>query len=252
MNNMTLIMPLAGRGSRFGDKYQLPKPLLDIAGAPMVVRAAGGLPYTERKIFIAQQEHLDRFDAAATIRKHIPDAEILGINGVTDGQATTCEMGIRHFGVGEDDSILISACDQCQLYDRLRWLDMQFNTEVDVAVWSFTGHPTTKAKPEAWGWLRTNGNKVIDVHCKYLPADLSPETTPVITGTMFFRKASYFLDALRINREIGFRTNGEFYVDNVLNRCVEAGLNVKIFPIWECICWGLPEDYEQNKSRGAT
>lgn len=248
----TLIMPLAGRGSRFGDKYQLPKPLLDVDGLPMVVRATQCLPPCSRKIFIAQQEHIDKFQADRTIRKYIPDAEVLGIDGVTDGQATTCELGIRHFGVDEDEPILISACDHGQVYDTKKYRELMDDPYFGVGVWTFTGHPTTRANPKAWGWLKIDrhGN-VADVYCKYIPEGMDPTTTPVITGTMFFRKANYFLDALVSNRRLDFRTNGEFYVDNVLNRCIEAGLRVRPFEIDKYICWGLPEDYEQNKSRGA-
>lgn len=240
-------MPMAGRGSRFGDKYTVPKPFLEVDGVPMVVRATQDLPHCERKIFITQQEHIRQHIADVVLQEYFPKAEVLGIDHVTEGQAITCELGIKHFGVSAEDPILISACDHGQIYSDLKWLNILHDQSIDVAVWSFTGHPTTQAKPEAWGWLRTKGSRVTNVHCKYLPYDLNPEITPVITGTMFFRKAKYFLDGLAANRRLDFRTNGEFYVDNVLNRCIESGLNVRIFPIDKYICWGLPEDYEANK-----
>jgi len=246
----TLIMPMAGRGSRFGEAYSLPKPLLPVdGGIPMVVRAIQDLPNCERKIFITQWEHVLRYEADLRLRKYFPEALILALGYITDGQATTCKLGIQEFDVSDDDPIMISACDHGQLYDYEAWLATEADQSIDVAVWSITGHPTMIAKPEAWGWLRAANGKVTDVHCKYLPSDLEAATTPVITGTMFFRKAKYFLDGLRRNRKLGFRTNGEFYVDNVLNRCIENGLNVCTFSVQKYICWGLPEDYEQNRNQ---
>lgn len=239
---------MAGRGSRFGDEYKLPKPLLPVNGVPMVIQAVHDLPTTRRKIFVTQQEHIDKYDADQIIRKHFPRAEILGINEVTAGQACTCELGMRHFGVKDDESILISACDHGLIYDPEIWVEYLHDTSIDVAVWTFTGHPTTKANPKHWAWLKVNENKQVeDVYCKYLPDGMDPSTTHVIVGTMFFRKAKYFYEALEKNRQMNFRTNGEFYVDNILNRNIEAGLNVKAFEIDQYICWGLPKDYESNK-----
>ena len=38
------------------------------------------------------------------------------------------------------------------------------------------------------------------------------------------------------------RTNGEFYVDNLLNEAIDLGYTVKNFEIDHYICWGTPND----------
>jgi NDP-sugar pyrophosphorylase family protein len=49
----TLILPMAGAGSRFSKEgYETPKPLLDIEGLPMIIQAVECLPKTNKKIFI--------------------------------------------------------------------------------------------------------------------------------------------------------------------------------------------------------
>ena len=59
LNNTTLILPMAGAGSRFFNiGYSIPKPLLDIEGLPMIIQAVECLPKTSNKIFLAQKRHL--------------------------------------------------------------------------------------------------------------------------------------------------------------------------------------------------
>ena len=46
-----------------------------------------------------------------------------------------------------------------------------------------------------------------------------------------------------MNYEENIRTNGEFYVDDVLNQNIKNGLKVKVFEVKNYICWGTPNDY---------
>ena len=66
----------------------------------------------------------------------------------------------------------------------------------------------------------------------------------VLIGTMFFRKARYFIEGLYKNYRMNHRTNCEFYVDDVLNQNIKDGLTVKVFEVDNYICWGTPDDYK--------
>lgn len=58
----TLILPMAGAGSRFSKEgFTRPKPLLDIEGLPMIIQAVEQIPPTSKKIFIGQEEHFTPF-----------------------------------------------------------------------------------------------------------------------------------------------------------------------------------------------
>ena len=88
-------------------------------------------------------------------------------------------------------------------------------------------------------------NTIKSVSCKkFIPEIHDKSTSHVIIGTMFFRKASYFLDGFEINRAKNIRSNGEFYVDDVINQTIRRGLKVKVFEVEHYICWGTPDDYE--------
>ena len=53
------LIPMAGAGQRFVDAgYKVPKPLIEIEGLPMVVKAAKTLPPADQWIFICKEEHI--------------------------------------------------------------------------------------------------------------------------------------------------------------------------------------------------
>jgi len=96
--------------------------------------------------------------------------------------------------------------------------------------------------PKSKGGLDDNNNLKY-VSCKKFIYD-DPLKTHAIIGTMFFRKAKYFIDGLQKNYELNIRTNNEFYVDDVLNQNIKMGLNIKVFEVDNYICWGTPDDYK--------
>ena len=60
--NITLILPLAGKGSRFvKEGYKNPKPLINVDGLPMIVSAVKSLPKTSKQVFICLEEHLKKY-----------------------------------------------------------------------------------------------------------------------------------------------------------------------------------------------
>lgn len=244
-NNTTLILPMAGKGSRFWDEnYSVPKPLLDIDGLPMVVQAVNSLPTTHKKVFICLEEHINKHNIDSILNYHYKDCEIISLNKVTDGQACTCEIGIVESNVDLESPILISACDNGVYYDSEKYSKLLEDDSVDIIVWSFRNNQTSKLNPNAYAWLDVDENNLIKhVSCKKFIYD-DPLKTHAIIGTMFFRKGKYFMDGLKENYKQNIRTNGEFYVDDVLNQNIKRGLKVKVFEVENYICWGAPNDYK--------
>jgi NDP-sugar pyrophosphorylase family protein len=242
--NTTLILPMAGKGSRFSEKgYKLPKPLLDVDGEKMIVKAVNCLPKSENNVFICLDEHLKNFDLEK-ILSQFPNFKIKSINTTTEGQACTCEIGINEFNLDLENPILISACDNGVYYNVDEYIKLLNDDSNDIIVWSFRNNQTSKINPNMYAWLEVDEDNLIKhVSCKnFIYQD--PLKTHAIIGTMFFRKAKYFIDGLKSNYESNIRTNGEFYVDDVLNQNIRSGLKVKVFEVENYICWGTPDDYQ--------
>lgn len=238
--NFTLVLPMSGRGQRFKDcGYFRSKPFILVDGTPMFVNAVDCLPPHNNSVFICLKEHED---AEKTVKRYYPNAEVCIIDQVTQGQASTCKIGIKHAQISSDAPILISACDNGALYDKQKFADLIKDTENDVIVWSFRNNQTSKINPSMYSWLEVDDNNFIkSVSCKKFIGG-NPLKQHAIIGTMYFRKAKYFLDGLEKNIELNRRVNGEFYVDDVLNQNIAAGLKVKVFEVDHYVCWGTPND----------
>jgi NDP-sugar pyrophosphorylase family protein len=236
----TLILPMAGRGSRFQMVgYTDPKPLLKVRGDPMIVQAVKSLPECEKKIFICLNEHLDKYPLNSTLESHFTNTTIIGIPDVTEGQACTSDIGLT--GVSDDTPILISACDNGVDFNAEAYRRLEADPSVDVIVWSFDNNPTSQLYPHMYAWLDTDEElKIRNVSVK----KHFPGAKHAIIGTMFFRSAKIFREGYAKIREKNIRTNGEFYVDDLLNPLIEAGYNVRAFPVDAYICWGTPNDYK--------
>jgi NDP-sugar pyrophosphorylase family protein len=237
--DFTTILPMAGKGERFKQEgYDIPKPFLPIDGIPMVVKAVRCLPDAKRTVFVALRSHFGR---SVDIRNHFSNSEFYFLDKVTGGQAESCEFGIKRADVAPNSPILISACDNAAIYNQYTFLDMITHGDSDVIVWAFKDHPTGRMNPQMYSWLDVDEDGCIrDVACKRFVEGREH----AIIGTMYFRKAKYFLDGLKENRKRNLRTNGELYVDDVISRNIEAGLKVRVFTVDSYICWGTPNDYK--------
>lgn len=243
--NTTLILPMAGKGSRFSEQgYNLPKPLLEIDNGPMIIKAVDCLPKCDKNIFICLAEHVNNYSVDSILKGYYNNCEVKKISETTQGQACTCEIGIKEFNVDLESPIMISACDNGVYYNTNNYLELVNDESVDIIVWSFRNNQTSKVNPNMYAWLDVDDrNNIKHVSCKKFIYD-DPLKTHAIIGTMFFRKASYFLDGLNKNYSENIKTNGEFYVDDVLNQNIKDGLNVKVFEVDNYICWGTPDDYK--------
>lgn len=242
--NTTLILPMAGKGSRFSEVgYDLPKPFLPVDNSVMVVEAVKCLPKTDNKIFICLEDHFKNYNITETLSEYFNKIKISKISEVTEGQAITCEIGIREFKINLEEPILISACDNGIYYDPKIVQKLLDDENIDIIVWSFRNNQSSKLSPNSYAWLDVDSeNNIKHVSCKKFIYD-DPLKTHAIIGTMFFRKAKYFLDGLNKNKNQNIRTNNEFYVDDVLNQNIKDGLIVKVFEVNNYICWGTPNDY---------
>ena len=227
-------LPMAGAGSRFSKEgYGVPKPFLMVNDNYMVDQALKCLPETDKTIFACLKSHMSMLPLADY-------NHVVWIDEVTEGQACTTAKIIDE--VDDDTSILLSACDNGALYDANKFADLIEDRDNDIIVWSYRNNYTAHHNPNMYSWLDVDedGN-VKQVNVKKFVGD-NPVDEYAIVGTMFFRNKEVYnksLESLYIKDE---RTNGEFYVDNLLNEAIDLGYTVKNFEIDHYICWGTPND----------
>ena len=235
IKNCVTALPMAGAGSRFSKEgYGLPKPFLDVNGQYMVDQATYCLPKTDKVIYASLKEHMSMLP--------LEDFNhVVWIDDVLEGQACTIEKIVNE--IEDDTAILLSACDNGVLYDADKFADLIEDMDNDIVVWSYRNNYTAYRNPQMYSWLDVDGDDVKGVSVKNFAGD-NPVNEHAIVGTMFFRNKDVYLKSLAKTYEKDVRTNGEFYVDSILNEAIALGYNVKNFEVDYYICWGTPNDLE--------
>lgn len=238
MNSYNVI-PMAGLGKRFSDEgYALPKPLINVSGKPMVEQAVNHLPETSNNIFVIRSD-MDNTGFIKKLKDSYKNCKIVEIPNVTDGQACTAQIGIKHL----KDScgpIIFAACDNGAIYDS-NALNKILKTDYDLIVWGARGYINATRNPTSYGWLECTD----DINIKYASVKKplsNPDTDPVIMGTFIFK------DVYTCNKVINSlikrdgRVNNEFYLDSCINDAIKMNLSVKLFEVDHYLCWGTPND----------
>ena len=238
------LIPMAGAGQRFVDAgYEVPKPLIEVRGLPMAVRAAQSLPAADLWIFLCRAEHVRDCGLDEVLRDHFPGAEVLTVDRLTEGQACTCLLAKA--SLRDDDALTIGACDNAMTWDRDA-LDVVWS-RTEALIWTFRGNPAVEKDPTAYGWVAVDDDgRVTRVSCK-VPISDTPQQDHAVIGAFSFRRADTFVRCVESMIAGGRRMRGEFYMDVALDEAVRLGFEVRPCEVEEYVCWGTPKDYEENR-----
>lgn len=232
------VLPMAGHGSRFRMKgYDTPKPFLPINGVPMVCAALQCLPRAQELRLVTLRVNPDP-------APYVPDAIVVPLDSVTDGQATSVMAALGD--VADDVPITVSACDNGAMYSAERLKTLLDDPTIDAIVWAFRGdtHPTSRQAPQAYAWLDVD-DQTMELHGVSVKKQFVDRPNKYcIIGTMTFRRTGDYKEAYAQARSRGIRTNGEYYVDNLLVPMLDSGARIVVFPVDHYLCWGTPNDYE--------
>ena len=232
---LNIVVPMAGRGSRFSKAgYDLPKPLLPVHDKPMIAFVIENLrPQTEHRfIFLCQREHLDAYDLAATLIAASPGALVIPLDGVTEGAA--CTVLLAEQFIDNDAPLMIANCDQ---YVAIGMDDYLASGEkLDGLIMTMT------ASDPKWSFVRMDGDRVTEVVEKKVVSD---EAT---VGIYNFRRGADFVAAAKAMIAADDRVNNEFYVAPAYNYLIRDGYRVGIRNIGSeragMYGLGIPEDLE--------
>lgn len=118
---LALVMPMAGRGSRFRqDGRATPKPLIELAGRPFFAWAVDSVARAvaiRELVFVVLEEHVAEFDIEARVRAVYPTARVVAIPEVTAGAAETAAVGVSHLET--PGPFAVNDCDHAFLAEGL-------------------------------------------------------------------------------------------------------------------------------------
>jgi NDP-sugar pyrophosphorylase family protein len=236
---MIVIVPMAGRGSRFRDAGLLtPKPFLIVRGRKMYVRAIECLPLAEASRVLLVVRHEDQGAWMKELAKSSGTAHTAHVIGVpeTRGQAESVAIALGSLGIPDlDQSVLIGNCDTAVDPKSARQLALDAD-QSDGRIHLF------RADGDQWSFAALDDSgDVVRVAEKVRISEWCS------TGLYWFRTGQLFLDLFEqaVQDLLRGKLTGELYVAPMLDRLIRAGGRVKPYYARAVEPMGTPEDLDQ-------
>lgn len=234
MSKLHLIMPMAGRGSRFFDNgFVSPKPLIEINGKPFFYWAARSV---EKFVdladitFVVLEEHIRDFDMENRIRAYWPQARIVALPAMTEGAAITSLRGAESLPDGEP--MLFNDCDHlfyCGAFNEF------------CAAGDFEHGPdgmllTFESDSPAYSYLQYGPDGRV---CRTVEKQVVSHDA--ICGAYYFRNKAVYADACaQYLRECEYK---EYFVSGIYNVLAREGRWVAGMPTDLHLPFGTPAEY---------
>ena len=228
---MKVVVPMAGRGSRLGAlRVTTPKPLVPVAGRPMVAWALEslvGLSYSEI-IFVALMAHDRDHRLKEILRPWVRGkSSVVLLDDVTEGQLCTV-LAAREF-INTDEDLLIASSDTYVVSDLGEAIAKQ-EEECRGLI------PVADMPGDHWSFARTDERgRVVEVAEKVRISDHAS------TGLYYFSSGREFVEVADEIVYRGQKTRGEYYVMPVYQKYVERGWRVEVCRAMEMWDMGTPE-----------
>lgn len=232
---INVVIPMAGAGSRFNQVgYTKPKPFIDVAGKPMIVRVLENLAYPDaRYILVARKEHME---AEATFVQQIErefNAVFVPIEELTEGTACTVLYARRY--INNHDPLLIANSDQIVDMRIADFIDDCRQRHLDGSILTFIDE---KRDPK-WSFAKLDDIQLVtEVREKKAISEYAT------AGIYLYSQGQTFVDAavdMFIKRD---RVNSEYYTCPTYNYAIASGKKIGIYNIAEGSMHGIgtPED----------
>jgi len=215
---LTIVIPMAGRGSRFADAgYKDPKPLIPVRGVPMIKLVIDNLRPSRphRFVFICQREHVAAYGLEPRLAAWAPGCAIVQLDGVTEGAACSVLTAEAYL---DDSPLMIANADQ--------YLDVSMDDYLDAADGLDGMIMTMTASDPKWSFVAVDERGLATQLAEKVP--ISDEAT---VGVYNFARGRDFARAAREMIARDLRVNGEFYVAPVYNMLIEQGARIGIHNI---------------------
>jgi choline kinase len=219
IKNVQLVIPLAGEGQRFKERYACPKPLINVCGEKMISLAVRTLGIeVGSSVFIIRKDHDEGGMLSSEISTLSPNSSIVSISKLTSGPCATALLSIPYLDM--EKPLVIANCDQVMRWSGARFLRYCMNENYDGVV--VTYHETSPKN--SYARLNENGD-VVEIREK------NPISSVSLNGIHFWKKARYFVESANEMMRRDDKTNGEFYVAPTYNYMISSGMSVGIFHI---------------------
>ena len=204
---MNILIPAAGKGSRFKGYFDSPKNMIDVKGDPMLVASAKSLGLDKdgnQFIFLLPEDSLDdtHNELGTRLQAEFPGCKVLVVVGDTEGAAQTAIQAFSF--VDNDDELLIANCDQI-----MHW-DDKLRDDVFEKLREFeAGIICLESDDPKHSYLDLLTGAIFE---KEVQAG-----NMALTGLHYFKNGKDFLSSTRLMMQSDTKSKGEYFIGPVYN-----------------------------------
>ena len=229
-----MLIPMAGEGRRFKSAgYNLPKPLLDINGMPMIGRIIENL-YDDRLqfIFCVQKQHIKQYSIDKILKQYLPECHVVEVSGPTQGPVCTCLLSERI--INTDTPLFITNSDQIiEDWSLDKFLHFCDEHDPDGVVGTYESQSPKNS------YIKLSDDGIgIELREKEI---ISEHAT---NGLHYWKSGNMFTSASAEMIACNDTTNGEYYVAPTYNYMIKRGLKVMPYRFARHYPIGIPSDFE--------
>jgi NDP-sugar pyrophosphorylase family protein len=243
--NKQLVIPMSGMGNRFiAAGYGLPKPLIEVAGKPIIQHVLEMYPNWENILFIVNSDHIDDkmlnleeklLDLAPNAKIHVVAPHKLGpTNAVLEAKESLIS----------DGPIVINYCDFAGIFDLQEYEKKIF--EYDSVLLTYTGFHPHMLRSTKFAYLKKINKEFVDIQEKQNYTD-SPMDEEASAGAYSFRNRQLLIDSIQTQIDCNFVLGGELYTSLTVKALIQNGGTISTTLMSKFFQWGTPEDLEDFK-----
>ena len=237
MRPLTILMPMAGLGSRFAKAgFTTPKPLIEVDGQPMFLKALSSIEAIDapkQYHFVIRQEHVDTQLLDELIRDALPEAKITVLPEMTRGAAETAYAAVKD--MDQRSGLIVMDCDlwfQSKSYDDMVMSSLSDKSEIAGGLITF------ESSDPRYSYARLNEqNLVIET------AEKSVISSHAISGAYFFASVETFSHSAEQLLSLPIdHTMPEYYLSLLYNILIDERAPIQASFIDQYASFGTPEE----------
>jgi NDP-sugar pyrophosphorylase family protein len=245
---MLVIIPMSGFGERFRKAgYNVPKPLIEIDGKPIIAHVIDMFPGEPDFIFICNQDHLDvpGYRMEAILQRYCPTGKIVGIAPHKLGPIHAVRQ-IEHL-IDPAQPVVVNYCDFTCYWNWQHFKQFVSTTACAGCIPAYKGfHPHTLGSTN-YAYMRESNSWVLDIQEKQ-PYTSNRMEEYASSGTYYFSSGRTMLDAFRQAIEQNLNVGGEYYVSLAYKPLLAAKQPVAVYDLQHFMQWGTPEDVAEYRN----
>jgi NDP-sugar pyrophosphorylase family protein len=237
VRDLHIILPMAGLGSRFAKVgITTPKPLIQVDGRPMVLKALSsldGIAAKKRFTVIIREEHGSAHGLQAMLHEALPEANIVATRDAPIGAVRDAYRAKPY--LKSDDGVIVLDCDlwfESPEYNDMVETCLSGQSELDGGLLTFPADNPRYSYAEIGpdGLVTRTAEKVVI-------------SNRAITGAYFFGTATSFIDAAEALLATPLAGGvPEYYLSNLYNVLLSGGAKIGAANAVGFASFGTPEE----------